>query len=490
MKAVENFNFNTYINNHHLDNGTYQIAPHLKSSKVTDFFEYLYSYPPKFTVKWDSLDELTQDLLLENNYSVLAHSFPFLDFVEDFFFHSNSQKVETQFYSLKEFSEGYLNKNFSSNFYEKKTKAIQSALAPVPIFVVLNDHKDIVLSKPINLNRAKASISPVKKAAYEVCGAFDPLIESHPKLGFFFLNRLDAEVYLNEVANTDIDGAKIAGLSIHCIGLHSAYRITREHHPGIDFRFVPNYNELKTLLQKKISNAKIIVDDEQQQLRFRPRTTNPLPFLGKLGRWIVPTRSFLQRNEYFKGTPLYIVQIRKDNRNIIAEQYFNCMSQFDSAWARIIQFYDHGVGFGHNWIMQGSLKDAGMSDKYMNYVFFNEADANSFVKKQGRKVARYSGSRTSNIEFIVRKPKIFIHNLEDFLESWEETILAGLNNKTSETIFEAKNTFFVPPKNVVEEVIESSNNQKTSIQNFNQAISLKYRLLKNYIGFLFSVGYA
>jgi hypothetical protein len=86
MKAVENFNFNTYINNQHLDNGTYQIAPHLKSSKVTDFFEYLYSYPPKFTVKWDSLDELTQDLLLENNYSVLAHSFPFLDFVEDFFF--------------------------------------------------------------------------------------------------------------------------------------------------------------------------------------------------------------------------------------------------------------------------------------------------------------------------------------------------------------------------------------------------------------------
>jgi len=34
----------------------------LKGSKVRDFFKELYSYPPKFSIKWDSLDEFKEDL--------------------------------------------------------------------------------------------------------------------------------------------------------------------------------------------------------------------------------------------------------------------------------------------------------------------------------------------------------------------------------------------------------------------------------------------
>ena len=51
----------------------------------------------------------------------------------------------------------------------------------------------------------------------------------------------------------------------------SAYKITREYHPGIDFRFVPNFQEVKELLSKKFKSGKtdIIIEDEQQQLRFR-----------------------------------------------------------------------------------------------------------------------------------------------------------------------------------------------------------------------------
>ena len=366
METVQKLNFET-VTNHH-PNGNYQTVSSLRSSKVTDFFEYLYSYPPKFTIKLDSLDELTQDLLLENNYSVLSHSFPFIDFVEDLIFRDTDQKAETQNYSLSDFREGYLNKVFSSNFYEKKTKPIQSALATVPVFVILNGHKEIVLSKPLNIARAKAITQPIKKAIYESCGAFDPLNESSAKLGFFFLNRKDAQIYLNEIANSDIEGTKTLGLSIQCIGLHSAYCITRENHPNIDFRFVPNYNEVTNLLKNKIADAKLIVDDEQQQLRFRPRPTNSLPFLGKLGRWVIPTRSFLQRDEYFKGTPIFVVQVQQEERNIVTEQYFNLIGKFDSAWGRIIEFYDQAVGFGHNWIMQGSLKADAKPEKYTNYV--------------------------------------------------------------------------------------------------------------------------
>lgn len=488
METVQKLNFET-ITNHH-PHGNYQTVSYLRSSKVTDFFEYLYSYPPKFTIKLDSLDELTQDLLLENNYSVLSHSFPFIDFVEDLIFRDTNQKAETQNYSLADFREGYLNKVFSSNFYEKKTKSIQSALSTVPVFVILNGHKEIVLSKPINLARAKANNQPIKKVLYESCGAFDSLNESSSKLGLFFLNRKDAQIYLNEIANSDIEGTKTLGLSIQCIGLHSAYCITRENHPNIDFRFVPDYSEVTNLLKNKIADAKLIVDDEQQQLRFRPRPTNSLPFLGKVGRWIIPTRSFLQRDEYFKGTPIFVVQVQQEERNIVTEQYFNLIGKFDSAWGRIIEFYDRAVGFGHNWIMQGSLKADAKPDKHTNYVFLNESDARNFVKKQGRKVTRYRGSRTSNVEFMVRKPKIFVYNLEDFLECWEEKLLSSLNNKNLETILETKDTFFIPSKDIVEEILEESAIQVNQVQNFKQSLGLKYRLLKNYIGFLFSVGYA
>ena len=168
--------------------------------------------------------------------------------VEDLFFQAKPQTKTPQDYSLKDFVDGYLNKTLSSNFYNKKTKTIQEALAPVPVFVILNGHKEIALSKPINFSRSKVQPNLIKQATYNSCGTFDPLIESHPKLGFFFLNQQDAEHYLQEVAKSDIEGTRTVGLSIHCISLNSAYSITREHHPGVDFRFVPDYKEVKNIL--------------------------------------------------------------------------------------------------------------------------------------------------------------------------------------------------------------------------------------------------
>ena len=48
-----------------------------------------------------------------------------------------------------------------------------------------------------------------------------------------------------------------------------------------------------------------------------------LPYLNKLGAFLSPNSSFLQRNEYFKGVPIYIVQVSEEPRNFITEKYFN-----------------------------------------------------------------------------------------------------------------------------------------------------------------------
>lgn len=492
MKPIHNSSFISFIENElvYKDTGNYQIISNFKNSKTIEFFEYIYSYPPKFTVKCDSLDELTQDLFLENNYGVLEHSFPFIDFAEDLFFQGTSQTAVRQEYSLKNFVNGYFDKLYSSEFYQKKTKQIQETLASVPIFVILNGHKEIVLSKPLNSSRSEARTRAVEKTLYEYCGSFDPLTESNPKLGFFFFTRSDAQTYLQEIAKSDVEGTKTVGLSIHCIGLNSAYRITREHHPGVDFRFVPDYQEVKNLLKNKLSKSRTIVDDEQQQLRFRPRSANLLPYFGKIGHWLLPTRSFLQKNEYFKGVPIYIVQIRKEPRHLAMEQYFKAVDKLDSAWGKLLQFSDSLLGFGHNWIMQGSLKERGTSKEFINFIFLNEKDAANFVKKQGRKVVRYSGSRTSNIECLVRKPKVFLYNLEDFLESWEEKLLTDLKGGNTQTLFDADKTFFIPSTVISNELSAFSEQQKTPFLEIKQTLNLKYRLFKRYIGFLFSVGYA
>ena len=133
MKPIHNFSFTSYRDNQPVDKAgvSYQTVSNLKNSKVTEFFEYLYSYPPKFKIKWDSLDELTQDLFLENNYGVLEHSFPFIDFAEDIFFKGIYQESVPQEYSVKEFVNGYLDKICSSSFYSKKTTKIQEKLKKI-----------------------------------------------------------------------------------------------------------------------------------------------------------------------------------------------------------------------------------------------------------------------------------------------------------------------------------------------------------------------
>ena len=214
-----------------------------------------------------------------------------------------------------------------------------------------------------------------------------------------------------------------------------------------------------------------------------------LPYFGKIGHYIIPTHSFLQKNEYFKGVPIYIVQIQQEPTSIITEQYFNTIDKLDSAWGKLLQFSDSLLGFGHNWIMQGSLKDANASKEYLNFIFLNEKDATRFIKKQGRKVTRYSGSRTSNIEWLVRKPKIFVYNLEDFLESCEEKIVADLKGNPAQTLFDAEKTFFIPSKIVKNELSTITEQKQTPFLSLKQTLDLKCRLFKRYAGFFFSVSY-
>jgi len=463
-----------------------------KNLKVSDYFDYIYSYPPKIKIKWDDIDELNGDLLVGQNYGTLQHSAPFIDFIEDWFFHSVPKDATTEEYSISQYSDGFLDKLNSSNFFLKKTKKVQAELAKIPIFVIVNGHGEIVLNKPSKVISSKSPTAFLNERVYDSCGAFDPIVEKKSQLGLFFLNLLDAENYLKEIARLDFEGTQVAGLALNCIGLDSAYKISREHHPGVDFRFVPNFKEVKELLLNDIGKSDMIVEDEQQQLRFRRRNVNMFSYLQKLGTWLSPTSSFLVRNEYFKGVPVYVVQVTENPRNFWVERYFNIAGVLDVFYSRIIQGLDHSIGFGHNWIMQGSLKDAGSSERFENYIFFEKKQALKFIRKNGQKIARYHGSRTSNLEFMIRKPKIMVYNLEDLLEDWEDTLVRESTFNSSKdnvkTIFNARSSNFIPPTTDSEIITASNRNIKSNpVKDLSQSLNVKFRVFSRAVGVFFSL---
>ena len=98
------------------------------------------------------------------------------------------------------------------------------------------------------------------------------------------------------------------------------------------------------------------------------------------------------------------------------------------------------------------------------------------------------------MESIVRKPKIYVYNFEDFLELWEEKIQADLSQQSDnyrETILAAEKTSFITPTNSGVEFSHINDQGEFRLfQNVQTALNLKYRVFKNFIGIFFSVGYS
>ena len=210
-----------------LPEGTFRVSTQTKKSKLIEFFDDLYTYPPKFKVKWNSLDDLNEDLFMSYNYRALEQDFSFMSVMTDFF-RKNGQ-ITSEAYSPNSFINGYLNKIVSTKFYAKQTRPIQDSLQNIPIYTILNGQGNIVLAN--STDQINATATNTNSIMYDFCGDFDPLAEKTSNLGFFFMSRKDAELYLQEIARSDTEGTSMFGLSIHCFGLDSAYRILREYHP-------------------------------------------------------------------------------------------------------------------------------------------------------------------------------------------------------------------------------------------------------------------
>ena len=111
--------------------------------------------------------------------------------------------------------------------------------------------------------------------------------------------------------------------------------------------------------------------------------------------------------------------------------------------------------------MQGSINQANAASDTTNFVFFEAEQALSFLKEQGRNISRYPGSRTSNLSKVVRKPKILVYNFEDFVEAWEDELQT--ESQPNQSIFAAKDTFFIKASDDVQSSFEVSSVEKAKL---------------------------
>ena len=119
MVVITNVNPNLDINSSATDIGNFQVESNIKDSKVINFFELLYSYPAKYKIKWNVLDELKSDLSIPLNYN--GYSQPSIEQIDDWLHSSPKEDIQSKAsYNLRDLREGFLDKGTHLHFMVKK----------------------------------------------------------------------------------------------------------------------------------------------------------------------------------------------------------------------------------------------------------------------------------------------------------------------------------------------------------------------------------
>jgi hypothetical protein len=124
MELIKDYNINCSVNQTESKlqpNADFQSEDtSINKFKVIDYFDYIYSYPPKIKIKWDSIDDLRNDFFTSYNSISSNSNLPIIDFIDDWTLVDVPKEAILKKYSISQYFEGFLNKLNSSNFFLKK----------------------------------------------------------------------------------------------------------------------------------------------------------------------------------------------------------------------------------------------------------------------------------------------------------------------------------------------------------------------------------
>ena len=339
----------------------------LQKSTTVDFFKTLYNYPPNFRLKLNNPQETSYKSLSVSN------KVKFID------------RAEKQKYNLSNYLDGFKNKIVTSKKFQTNGLTPQN-FDSVPVYVILNGSDEIVLGKTMlsNSNQlAKETTSNISRKIYDLSGSFeDNSLTRESHLGLFFLNKRDAEAYMKELLIKDSRGVNIQGVSINCISLLSAYNLMCDHHPGFDFRFVPDMHEVVSLLEtnRYTKNTMSVINSSNKPLDL---------ILEKIDQLKDPITTFYWDHLY-----------NSDIRNRLSG---DCSSQNGSySWSGVPTYL----------VNEPKTKTT--------YVFLSYSEAKNFVGLRGKDIESINKGYGFEALPISKDFSIQVASLENLLEFWSD----------------------------------------------------------------------
>ena len=448
-------NFNHYFFKERILDVSYRKFSREEEPNVISFFEDLYTYPPKIKIQWKQLDLVEEsDKLLPNK--IINHP------------------PHKSFSGVRD----YMDKVISFDVYSKKIKLLKQTLKDVPVYVIVNGRTEIVVastrSKKLNLHDASVlSAGPLlnpekrisdlppntvtRRQVYKrtlVESVEKALSTKSKKFGFIFFDPIEAQYYLDAMVirsekkfhhRRDHSIDKV-GLSIHCIGLDTAYSLLSRSSSNVDFRFVPSLPEVKAVLEHSSqgdTNSELAVNERQLEQTLSRKALSIISD---------------QYNSAFKGVPIYIVAVKDKSRNL-----FSTLN--DKRDKEKLKFE----------ALQDSEKFKSSSTKTnssANYIFFDREQALEFCEK-------YSSRMVS---------PIYTDNLEDFLELWGESLV--LNTDVTQSFININQpTYFIPSKRSIKTLEQYYNRPKDSLGKSikvwgRRKLSKLYWFRTNYLGLI------
>jgi len=407
-----------------------------KEPYAVSFFEDLYTYPPKIKIQWKQLDLVEKsDKLLPNK--IINHP------------------PHKSFSGVRD----YMDKVISFDVYSKKIKLLKQTLKDVPVYVIVNGRTEIVVastrSKKLNLHDAnvlsagplinleKPDLTPkdtvTRRQVYKrtlVESVEKALSTKSKKFGFIFFDPIEAQYYLDAMVarsekkfhhRRDHSIDKV-GLSIHCIGLDTAYSLLSRSSSNVDFRFVPSLPEVKAVLEHSSqgdTNSELAINERQLEQTLSRKALSIISD---------------QYNSAFKGVPIYIVVVKDKFEALQDSEKFKSSSTKTNSSA--------------------------------NYIFFDREQALEFCEK-------YSSRMVS---------PIYTDNLEDFLELWGESLV--LNTDVTQSFININQpTYFIPSKRSIKTLEQYYNRPKDSLGKSikvwgRRKLSKLYWFRTNYLGLI------
>ena len=302
-----------------------------KEPYAVSFFEDLYTYPPKIKIQWKQLDLVEKsDKLLPNK--IINHP------------------PHKSFLGVRD----YMDKVISSDVYSKKIKLLKQTLKDVPVYVIVNGRTEIVvastrskkfntidpnvldpgplLEKPELITEGNEIRKVIRRQVYKrsvVESVGKALSTKSKKFGFIFFDPIEAQYYLDAMVarsekkfhhRRDHSIDKV-GLSIHCIGLDTAYSLLSRSSSNVDFRFVPSLPEVKAVLEHSSQG-----DTNNERQLEQTLSRKALSIISD------------QYNSAFKGVPIYIVVVKDKFEVLQDSEKFKSSSTKTNSSANYIFF--------------------------------------------------------------------------------------------------------------------------------------------------------